>query len=116
MPQPFPDQITALPFLNAGTILSCPDCGMGLYLLTKKVTRDGTFEGAVQAMAGVPEYQRGVHAKDLSLMSDRPVVVSARHDPHLSVRLGRLECGERGTEGEIETEIGEIVEMGQRQI
>lgn len=47
MPQPFPDQITSLPFLNSGTILSCPDCGMGLYLLTKKVTRDGTFEGAV---------------------------------------------------------------------
>ena len=23
MPQPFPDQITSLPFLNAGTILSC---------------------------------------------------------------------------------------------
>ncbi len=59
MPQPFPDQITSLPFLNAGTILSCPDCGVGLYLLTKKVTRDGTFEGAVQAMAGVPEYKRG---------------------------------------------------------
>ena len=60
MPQPSPDQITSRPFLNSGTILSCPSCGMGLYLLTKKVTRDGTFEGAVKAMAGVPECTRSM--------------------------------------------------------
>lgn len=67
MPQPFPDQITPLPFLNSGTILSCPDCGVGLYLLTKRVPRDGTFEGAVQAMAGVPAYQRGSTPKTCPL-------------------------------------------------
>ena len=60
MPQPSSDQITARPFLDSGTILSCPSCGMGLYLLTKKVTRAGTFEGAVKAMAGVPEYTRSM--------------------------------------------------------
>jgi hypothetical protein len=59
MSRPSPDCISLLPSLNAGTILSCPQCGMGLYMLTKKVTRDGTFEGSVKALAGVPEYARG---------------------------------------------------------
>lgn len=59
MPHPSPDRITLMPFLHPGTILSCPDCGMGLYLLVKKVTRDGTFEGAVKPMVDVPEYTRG---------------------------------------------------------
>lgn len=58
MPHPSSDRITLLPALNAGTILSCPECEMGLYLLTQKVTRDGTFEDAVKALAGVPEYTR----------------------------------------------------------
>ncbi len=40
---------------------------MGLYLLTKKVTRDGTFEGAVKAMAGVPEYTRDAMPKNCPL-------------------------------------------------
>ena len=59
MRHPSPDKIILLPFLKPGTILSCPECEMGLYLLTKKVTRDGTFEGAVKPMVGVPEYTRG---------------------------------------------------------
>jgi uncharacterized protein (DUF983 family) len=59
MPRPSPDRVSQLPALNAGTILSCPQCGMGLYMLTKKVTRDGTFEGSVKPLVGVPEYARG---------------------------------------------------------
>ena len=59
MARPSPDHVTLVPSLNSGTILSCPDCGMGLYMVTKKVTRDGTFEGAVKALVGVPEYTRG---------------------------------------------------------
>ena len=58
MPHPSPDRITRMPALNPGTILSCPDCGMGLYMLIKKVTRDGAFVGSVKALADVPEYAR----------------------------------------------------------
>ncbi len=54
-----PDQITHLSFLHSGTILSCPDCGRGLYMTTQRVGRDETFEGAVKPLADVPEYKRG---------------------------------------------------------
>ena len=59
MSRPSPERITPMSSLNSGTVISCPDCGMGLYMLTKKVTRDGTFEGSVKALVGVPEYARG---------------------------------------------------------
>ena len=59
MSYPSRDRITSMPSLNSGTVLSCPACGMGLYLLMKKVTRDGSFSGAVKPMADVPEYVRG---------------------------------------------------------
>ena len=58
MPHPSPSRITSMPSLNSGTVLSCPDCGMGLYLLIKKVTRDGSFKDSVKPMADVPEYTR----------------------------------------------------------
>ena len=67
MSYPSSDRITSLPFLNSGTILSCPECGMGLYMLTKKVTRDGTFEGSVKPLVGVPEYARGSMPKKCPL-------------------------------------------------
>ena len=51
MPYPSRDRITSMLSLNPGTVLSCPACGMGLYMLTKKVTRDGSFSGAVKPMA-----------------------------------------------------------------
>ena len=59
MPYPSRDRITSMPSLNPGTVLCCPACEMGLYLLVKKVTRDGSFSGAVKPMADVPEYVRG---------------------------------------------------------
>ncbi len=59
MSHPARNRITLLPYLDPGTILSCPQCEAGLYILTKKVTRDGTFEGAAKAMAGAPPYARG---------------------------------------------------------
>jgi hypothetical protein len=63
MPHPSPEHITSMPFLSPGTVLSCPDCGMGLYLLVKKVTRDSSFKDAVKPMANVPEYARSSSAK-----------------------------------------------------
>ena len=63
---------------------------MGLYLLTKKVTRDGTFEGAVQAMAGVPEYKRGSTPKTCTLCQTGQWWYPPGTIPYLSVRLGRL--------------------------
>lgn len=63
MPHPSPHCITSMPFLNAGTVLSCPACGMGLYLLIKKVTRDSSFKDAVKPMADVPEYARSSSPK-----------------------------------------------------
>ena len=59
MPRPSPERITPMPFLNSGTIISCPDCDTGLYMITKKVTRDGQLEGSVKALVGMPEYTRG---------------------------------------------------------
>ncbi len=59
MARPAADEITFLSSLNSGTILSCPECGMGLYMLTKKVQRGGRFSGSVKSLAGVPEYAGG---------------------------------------------------------
>lgn len=59
MARPTPDEITFLPSLHSGTILSCPDCGMGLYMLIKKVQRGGRFSGSVKSLVGVPEYAGG---------------------------------------------------------
>jgi len=59
MPRPSPEYVTPMSSLNSGTVISCPDCGVGLYMLIKKVTRDGTFEGSVKALVGMPEYVRG---------------------------------------------------------
>ncbi len=63
MPYPSRDLITSMPSLNPGTVLSCPECGMGLYLLIKKVKRDGSFKDAVKPMANVPEYVRSSTSK-----------------------------------------------------
>jgi len=59
MSLPLHDKITPMSFLLRGTILSCPDCGMGLYMTTQKVGREGTLEGAVKPLADVPAYKRG---------------------------------------------------------
>ena len=57
MSRPSDDQITAMPSLPSGTVLYCPDCDMGIYMTTKKVERDGSFEGAVKPLAGIEREQ-----------------------------------------------------------
>ena len=53
MPHPSSDRITLLPALNPGTILSCPECSMGLYMLTQKVTREGEHWKTTESVMGV---------------------------------------------------------------
>lgn len=59
MARPVADETTFLSSLNSGTILSCRECGMGLYMLTKKVQRGGRVSVSVKSSVGVSEYAGG---------------------------------------------------------